>query len=258
MAHPELYIPHALPSPPRRATSHQIRVRPIASIRRPANRQRCVFFFAKTALRSFIIPFRVPGGPSVTAMPSVFSFTKPSTFQNIPIPRRRNSDFCGHFAFTRPLSLCKEAPHHPAAPARPYPLPPPLSRCVAPCRHPHPLPPPHRGHASPPHRPSSPLRRPAVHLLRLISSPVPVLFLLGFVRRRRRTGRQLMLPRRHEGKWGFRQQSPPYACPPSALPLLEMQEGAFARTVVGRERPRASGGHAWLRPRSKASAAQRQ
>jgi hypothetical protein len=109
--------------------------------------------------------------------------------------------------------------------------------------------------AAPPLFPAAPSRRPSPppHLL-----PVHVLFLLGFVRRRRRTGRQLMLPRRHEGKWGFRQQSPPYACPPSALPLLEMQGGAFARTVVGRERPRASGGHAWLRPRSKASVAQRQ
>jgi hypothetical protein len=112
---PNLCIPRALQSPLRHATSPAFRGHPIAQIRQPGTRQRCVELCEKTLYLS-VNTFRIQRSPycyskhvSITCMEppcsKIFLYQKDEIL---------NSRAHGSFAFSRaPSVLQKRVPHRP-------------------------------------------------------------------------------------------------------------------------------------------------
>jgi hypothetical protein len=125
-SHPELYIPHALRRPTMHATSPHFRGPPIVPIWRHETRQRRVEFCRKALLflRYFVLHLVRSLRYSNCFR---FSFAKPPVLQNIPLPRRQNSDFVAFLHLATRLPFRKEPPLLVRRPsARSYPLPSPL------------------------------------------------------------------------------------------------------------------------------------
>jgi hypothetical protein len=92
------------------ATSSLFHGRAIAQIRRPRTCQRCVGICEK-GLVLCVIRFRVQGSLRLQETCSFFFHTTPA-LQNIPLPRRRNSDFVAVLYLTACLRFCKKDPPH--------------------------------------------------------------------------------------------------------------------------------------------------